>query len=85
MGDGIARLTFNPYTTHIPIPVKNRLINVLFLLWVLQIRFDDESAKVDARLHSDNGACWHLAPYPQIAEFGITIVIVRLTAGVVSI
>ena len=40
-------LTLNPHTANIPVLVQHLLVDVLFVLLVLQVRLDDELAEVD--------------------------------------
>jgi len=48
--------TFNSHTTHTPVLVQHTLIDVLLLLFVLEVRLNDELAEVDTRLNSYDAA-----------------------------
>ena len=48
--------TFNSHTAHTPVLVQHTLVNVLLLLFVLEVRLNDELAEVDTRLNGNDTA-----------------------------
>lgn len=78
-------IILDPHAAHSPVLLEHSLVNVLGLLGILEVRLDDEPAKVDARLDGDDAAGGHGPAHAQVAEHGVLVGVVRVAARVVRV
>lgn len=82
---GDENVVLDANTAHVPVLGEHIGVNVLAVLGVLQVRIDDELAKVDTGLNSHNTTSGNLASQAQVLEDDIGVLAVVVTASVVGI
>ena len=78
-------LTFDPYPSHLPIPLEHLLIDMLLVHRIHQIRLHNKPTEVDPRLHRHDTPRRQRAPHPQIAKHAVGIRVVRPAARVMRV